>query len=668
MSHPRPGRPPLPLETGSSARWERWAQRHVLLTGTLALAWLLLRTVPKPSRLVYPCQQAAFGAASLAFGGPLVVALLLARRRAVGWLRSPLALGALVLGSLALIGTQPYGTGAEPYAGPRSDPPRDYRALLYHVEQCPEDPAGDRFVGLDNLLTLMAREEMKFYRSEVVSTLSGPDGLIASDDVVLIKINYQWGERGGTNTDLLRGLIRRVVDHPDGFTGEVVVVENAQFASTSGFDRSQNNAQDITLSPHDVVVWFQDLGYDVSHFDWTPVRYTQVEEYSAGDDRDGYVVAAYDAEVQGRPSYPKFRTAAGTRISAKHGIWDPGSSTYSRERFRFLNVPVLKSHHAVYGATVSVKHYMGVVTRELSTNSHSAIRYGILGEVLGQIHLADLNILDAIWINANPSSGPSTPYSVATRCDELVASLDPVALDIWSVKNILIPAFLDNGYSPPWPAPSADPDDPSSAFRTYLDNSMHQLLDAGVAVTNDLAQIDVRHGRGDAGDFDRDGRVDLDDRSQFAACFTGEGGGPLDPGCAPGDFDGDDDVDCTDWSLFRTVWTEAAPPPDLPECSSSGIPPETDLHGARLGPVVPNPSSHGASIRYFVPASSSASLSLYDASGRMIRRLRRGPVDAGDQIVHWDGRNEAGLPVAPGMYHALLRVSGREFTVKIAVR
>ena len=32
-------------------------------------------------------------------------------------------------------------------------------------------------------------------------------------------------QRGGTNTDVLKGLIARILEHPDGFTGEVVVVE-----------------------------------------------------------------------------------------------------------------------------------------------------------------------------------------------------------------------------------------------------------------------------------------------------------------------------------------------------------------------------------------------------------------------------------------------------------
>jgi uncharacterized protein (DUF362 family) len=418
----------------------------------------------------------------------------------------------------------------------------------------------------------MGREGLKFYQSSTESLASGPTGIIATDDVVVIKINYQWDERGGTNVDVLRGLIRRVVDHPDSFAGEVVVCENAQFNSVENFDRPENNAQDHGLSPHDVVVAFQLAGYNVSHYDWTSVRYTSVSEYADGNMTDGYVVYPYDSQLHGRVSYPKFQTDAGTYISLKYGIWDPGSSTYDREHLKFINVPVLKSHSASYGATVSVKHYMGVVTRELSTNSHSAIHYGILGALLGEIQPADLNIVDCIWINANPHDGPWTSYSGATRRDELVASVDPVAADIWTVKNILIPAFLANGYSPPWPEPSADPDDPGSDFRQYLDNSMYQILSAGYTVTNDLEQIDMVSGSGGAGDFDDDGDVDFADSVEFAACFTGPGGGPAEPGCSSGDFDGDLDVDCDDWGQFQFVWTDAGDPPPLAECLANPIP------------------------------------------------------------------------------------------------
>jgi hypothetical protein len=165
--------------------------------------------------------------------------------------------------------------------------------------------------------------------------------------------------------------------------------------------------------------------------------------------------------------------------------------TYDRSRLKVINLPVLKPHAAVYGVTACVKNYMGVVTTELNTSSHNGVRNGLMGAVMAEIGPPDLNILDCIRIDGNPYSGPEVSWGLATRMDQLVASTDPVAADIWATTNILVPAFLANGYSPPWPSPDATPDDPDSVFRTYLDNSMNFLLAAGYRVTNDIESIDA---------------------------------------------------------------------------------------------------------------------------------------------------------------------------------
>jgi hypothetical protein len=458
--------------------------------GVAAVVWLLLRSGLKPRRLAYPCQQAAMSTAALVFGSAFVGAVVAIRRRlSIGRLTA----AGLALGGVGLIAALATWSGQDrivAYPGPFLSPSEDYSARIFSSVDCPQDPLGDRFICVEDLIEMMGAQGIKLHRSDTTSLTAAPDGIVGADDVVLIKINYQWPERGGTNTDLLRGLIRRILEHPDTFTGEIVVVENTQFNSAENFDRNANNAQDPGLSPRDVVRHFRGQLYKISQFAWTDIRYQSVGEYSEGDMDDGYVVYPYNSQLQGRISYPKFRTAYGSRVSLKHGIWDDVEG-YDRERLTFINVPVLKSHHATYGATAMIKHYMGVVSGELATNSHTAIRYGLLGAAIGEIGLADLNLLDAIWINANPYDGPWTTYEAATRTDRLVASLDPVAADLWAVKNILIPAFLDNGYGPPWPYPSADPDDPASAFRAYLDASMNHMLAAGLEVTNDEQQMEL---------------------------------------------------------------------------------------------------------------------------------------------------------------------------------
>jgi hypothetical protein len=200
-----------------------WFTINSLVAGVLALIWLVLRSGPKPSRFVYPCQQAAFSAASLAFAAPLISTLVAARRGLVQGMRTPAGVASALVGLVVTMGMWGHSSLASDPAAHHAMAPLDYRAQVFRVTDCPQDPVGDRFVGLDNLLTLMGSQGLKFYRSVTSSGLAGPGGIIAADDVVVIKINYQWDERGGTNTDLLRGLIRAIVDHPDTFTGEVVV-------------------------------------------------------------------------------------------------------------------------------------------------------------------------------------------------------------------------------------------------------------------------------------------------------------------------------------------------------------------------------------------------------------------------------------------------------------
>ncbi|MGD9141162.1 MAG: DUF362 domain-containing protein [bacterium] len=675
--HSQAGRhDPDPRRTGHcepdrQAPWVRWLYGHTVVAGLLALCWLLLRSGTRPTRLAYPCQKAALSTATLALGVPFTMAALGIRQ----WLSKHIGKWALVavgvgFASLLAVTVSGYFAASPEYRGPVLKAPADYRAEVFSVTDCQVRPAGNGHLGINNLLALMGRRGLRFYESTVDSLVSGPGGIIGADDVVVIKINYQWTQRGGTNIDVLSGVVRKIIEHPDGFTGEIVICENGQFVPLEGFDRLENNAKDRTRSPHDVVLEFQALGHNISHYDWTLVRFDSVGEYSAGDMTDGYILHDYNPEVGGRVSYPKFRTDYGTYISLKHGIWDPVGETYSRDDFRFINIPVIKSHSAEYGATASVKNYMGVVTIELDTRSHDAVATGLMGTLLAEIELADLNIIDAMFINANPTSGPATSYTQASRYKQLAAGVDPIALDIWAVKNILIPGFLARGFSPPWPDPSADPDDSTGAFREYLDNSMYQLLAAGHTLTNDTTNIDAFFANGRAGDFDDDADCDSVDYEQFSLCFTGPGGGPVDSLCSIGDMDGDGDVDCDDWSVFRFAWTDSGPIPDLPDCGGAGIDMPVDGPALPEGPcssAYPNPAAMETEISYSVGRMGLVRLAVYDMNGRLVRKLVDGPKCTGDHTVTWNGRNDAGERVAAGIYFYRLSMPARSESHKIVI-
>jgi hypothetical protein len=104
---------------------------------------------------------------------------------------------------------------------------------LFWIKNIPNQPFysggnGNYHAGVEYLVHLMGDNGLKFYRSTQETALSGPSGMIEPNDVVLIKVNAQWKYRGCTNSDLIRGLIQRILDHPDGFNGEVIIFENGQ--------------------------------------------------------------------------------------------------------------------------------------------------------------------------------------------------------------------------------------------------------------------------------------------------------------------------------------------------------------------------------------------------------------------------------------------------------
>src|SRR5512137_1015338 len=107
-------------------------------------------------------------------------------------------------------------------ATPSPDGPTDTRNDLFQVTQVPANPfsSGNRHAGVDTLLDLMGQNGLKFYRTSIPGSSNGTNGLIAAGDVVLIKVNAQWKYRGCTNSDLVRGVIQRILDHPEGFSGE----------------------------------------------------------------------------------------------------------------------------------------------------------------------------------------------------------------------------------------------------------------------------------------------------------------------------------------------------------------------------------------------------------------------------------------------------------------
>jgi len=73
----------------------------------------------------------------------------------------------------------------------------------------------------------------------------------------------------------------------------------------------------------------------------------------------------------------------------------------------------------------------------------------------------------------------------------------------------------------------------------------------------------------------------------------------------------------------------------------------------------PNPfHPSSATLRFTLAASGQAELKLIDVQGRLVRTLFSGRVEPGLSEIGWDGRDNAGRPVASGTYYARLTVNG----------
>jgi hypothetical protein len=334
------------------------------------------------------------------------------------------------------------------------------KSQVFRASNCPLHDGELRHVGTDALLHLLSNHGTKFFKTADTGTLNGQHGLISADDIVILKVNAQWKCRGCTNTDMLRGLIHRILQHPDGFRGEVVIFENGQGRPAS-FDGIHNDIlkdeykpfpelagkvmvnaeeQDVTTVEYLVETVFR--GKPVSSLLMDPHANTWV----ADDDHktNGYrrIGHAGGACI----SYPCFTTAGGNRIELREGVWT--GSGYA-QNLKLIHCPVLKDHSGDIGMTGALKIVYG--TLSMSDGTSARRHYADLGSQCArmwtEVRAADLNILDCIWVSYGSitSEGQHVsgcigyPPSITSRQNVLLAGHDPLAIDYYANRHILLP-------------------------------------------------------------------------------------------------------------------------------------------------------------------------------------------------------------------------------------
>ena len=362
----------------------------------------------------------------------------------------------------------------------------------------------------------------------LIESLGGMENLIDRDSIVVIKPNSQWWLQGMTNTDSIMTFIEMVLALPH-FAGEVIIADNHQDTvdESRGWTTDQPNGR-FNLS--DLVDYFNNKGHaNVSKYHWHPAgaNPTPLQMRGSGNsvvthpsEGDGYVWPQdlyYESPIGTKTilAYPVFTSVySGVAVDLKNGAFQGGR--YTGQPVKFINYSAINHHSKCVGVTASIKNYMGVVDmscgypaptpegfsnthyvgvtptfkmiRFFSENGHWRIRRefqkiqdarwslkfkytgGVLGSYMREIRKADLNIITAQvtgW-------GSRTDKSMAAETRTLTASTDPVALDYWTCKHVLLPATRAVGANKET-IDLNDPDIVDGPFREFLDECRREL-------------------------------------------------------------------------------------------------------------------------------------------------------------------------------------------------
>ncbi len=463
--------------------WWHW------IFGFMAFLWVLFRSGTNPRRLTYPCQRAAMPlalnwllAVAAFFGGSLLL------RKYAKFCGAAI----LVVGVIWFTGTLPEFSRSQP-SFPSSLPiweVSDPISTVFVMDSIPPTTgslaAGDASVpdeylpdpAMDTLFLMMETKDIFLHK-----TAEHPQGIVGSDNIVIIKGNFQWNSRNTTSTDRVKGLIWQIANHPDGFSGEILVCDNTQQIGT-GINDNDNNSEDPLQSIPDVVNTFYAKGYPLYYLDWNYIWDVVASEYSEGDYDDGYVY-----ESSSKISYPKFRTPSGDHyISLRYGVWDSVSASYDTSRLCIIDFPVLKAHSWA-GATIAVKNWIGTLTTAHadaryggSTPMHNTYFFGTYA-LVARVMAATfprLTVVDAAWTT---TYGPNNLYWVEST-NMLAASTDPAAASWYTAKFMLTPIAR-------YPS-QTNPDPPGGTYNPILSRWTTFLADsAGFACTRDSSEISV---------------------------------------------------------------------------------------------------------------------------------------------------------------------------------
>ncbi|MBP2681566.1 MAG: Por secretion system C-terminal sorting protein, partial [Candidatus Krumholzibacteriota bacterium] len=120
---------------------------------------------------------------------------------------------------------------------------------------------------------------------------------------------------------------------------------------------------------------------------------------------------------------------------------------------------------------------------------------------------------------------------------------------------------------------------------------------------------------------------------------------------------------CRDQRIYLLVDENGFVTPDPVTAIPDGKPQTPSLRVR----AYPNPFNPTTTLSLELEEAGVVTATLYDAAGRRVRSLWRGPLPAGVHRFDWDGRNDAGAPLASGVYFLSATSGNRSAVVKLVL-
>lgn len=607
-----------------------------IIIGLASVTWLLIRVLPKPSRLTYPCMKVAMPLAFsfLAWLGSMGVTVLFLRKAIASFkaLRYKYALLFLVIAAVAGTGTLIYqslpsnAADVSSHAGIFQDPLGPNSPIgtpkgifpgrvvwAFNPDatnaNCTNSNHSDAY-WLDKNCDQAVVDKMF---SDGIKELTGKETHAEAWDAIFryFNNNHDKGDTGYVSDETLFIKINAVTAwsgaEPDGEMPSYVGIEDdtspqailallRQLVNEAGIPQ-----ENIYIGDPMADIW--NTLYDKFYAEFPDIHYVSKRT----------ITGRYKLTPATKP---------GIYYSDKGTVMDelPGAShTFFKEMTDadyILNVPVMKGHRWG-GVTMFAKNYFGANTTDGSWQLHKGLMkpdsdplrtgyglYRVFVDLMSSKYLGGKTLLyymDALWSTSyehqKPQKFRTAPFN-NDWCSSLLFSLDPVAIESVGL-DILQKEFtveeIDNNNS--------TPDRYTYVQWDGVDDYLHQAADSewwpeGISYDPDssgtpIGSLGVHEHWNNTTDMEYSKNLGIGDGIELVKLFQ------------------------------------------IPTGIKDN---KTDF----VLEVFPNPVTTTATIRFHLDQSSRARLDVYSIDGKLVQTLINGQVRSGDQNIEWNPGNLAG--------------------------